>query len=181
VTVGAAGVSGDGSVNLPQDSVSAPEILDEPGLASYTNVGAMPIGTSMTTLAVRSLTAPTDGYILAIGTSNLTLHHTQGARLNTQVRYGLTDAFPSYDTTQDNNVYIGTQEPTGSYERLVTAHGVFSATGGLTKTIRLFAQRIQGGTGADYGRTQLTLLFIPTARGTVQTIDASAEGNDVTQ
>ncbi|MBN2564799.1 MAG: hypothetical protein JXB46_03730, partial [Candidatus Eisenbacteria bacterium] len=163
--------SGNSSVILPGDAVSASEMLDEPGVASSVATLGPTITGSITSFDVRSLTAPADGYILAIGTAAVAVVH-DGPSANTAIRLGLTDDYPSWTDDQTSYVMIPAGAADGQYIQIVTLHGVFSATGGQTKTIRMFGQRTQGTQNSYCNDVHMTLLFIPTARGTVELIDA---------
>jgi hypothetical protein len=163
----------DGKVKLPDGSVSAGEILDDPGVTSLLSTGTTTLGGSPTSLGIRSLTAPADGYILAIGTAEVWLSHTYNTSNNvTRAQIGLTDDFPNYAPSQSCKVQVPDRVASGTYRHTVTVHGVFSATGGLTKTVRMYGQNLVA--GSCYAmNVHITLLFIPNNDyGTVQTIDA---------
>lgn len=67
VHVGAAS-SGDDSVQMPADSVSAGERLNEPGLARRWRTDNIDVTTnSEMVLVARTITCPSDGYVLAFG------------------------------------------------------------------------------------------------------------------
>jgi len=67
--------TGDASVSLPLDAINSYEIVDEPGVASSVEPGSGSFTGAIQSLDVRSITAPTNGYILAIGTTELGLYH----------------------------------------------------------------------------------------------------------
>ena len=168
------GGSSDYSVLLPNDSINADEILDEPGVASAVDAGSGSFTGSVQSLDVRSISAPTNGYILAIGTAELGLYHTYNTSNNiTSVQVGLTDGYPTVPASQDLVVSVPDRAGSGTYRQVATVHGVFPATAGLTKTVRMYAWRTMG-TAGYFRNVHITLLFIPTARGTVETISATA-------
>jgi hypothetical protein len=85
---------------------------------------------------------------------------------------GLTDDYPNVPSSQDFDVYVPGAAPNGQYHHVVTVSALFAIQGGLTKTIRMYADTSSA--PGYYANVHLTLLFIPTARGTVQTIGTSA-------
>jgi len=60
-------LTGDGSVQLPDDAVNATEILDEMGVANDYFSGIMAAPAGFTNLVTHNITAPAPGYILATG------------------------------------------------------------------------------------------------------------------
>jgi hypothetical protein len=161
--------NGDTSVNLPDEAIDALETLDEPGVASLASEGVYSFNGNIQSVCIRSLTAPADGYIFAEGTVQVRIQHVYGSPSTVWV--GLTDDYPSYGPSMPIQVKIALAAPSGDYVQAVTVQGVFSASAGLTKTIRIFCRRFEGSGGSILGE-HLTLLYFPTAYGTVQTIDS---------
>jgi hypothetical protein len=159
----------DASVDLPEEAIDALETLDEPGIASAASPGVYNFTGSIQSVCIRSLTAPADGYIFAEGTVEVRINHVHGT--DSTIYVGLTDDFPNYPAPMPFIEKIDYSAPTGEYFRAVTVSGVFTAYAGLTKTIRIACRRFQGSTGSIVGEN-LTLLYFPTAYGTVETIDA---------
>lgn len=168
-------LEGDGSVILPANAIGTHEIVDDPGVTSLLSTGSITLGESPTSLGIRSLTAPGSGYILAIGTAEIWLSHTYNISNNvTSAQIGLTDDFPNYASSQSSKIQVPDRVASGTYRHIVTVHGVFNATSGLTKTIRMYGQNLVAGNSYAMN-VHITLLFIPdNDYGTVQTIDASA-------
>jgi len=76
-----AGMTGDGSVNLPESAISSPEIFDEPGLASDRNASEVPLAQykSVTeTLVSVTITTPSAGYVVLRGGATLRTSGTSG-------------------------------------------------------------------------------------------------------
>jgi len=166
--------SGDASVLLPNYAINAYEILDEPGVASAVDAGSGSFTGSMQSLDIRSISAPTTGYILAVGTAELGLYHVYNTSNNiTSVDVGITDNYPTIPTSQTSVVAVPDRAGSGTYRQVTTVHGLFPITGGTTKTVSMYAWRTMG-TAGYFRNVHITLLFIPTARGTVETISASA-------
>ncbi len=59
--------TGDASVSLPADGISAPEILDEPGIAANNNGSVFVLGGTMTDLLTVSIPIPAPGYVVVEG------------------------------------------------------------------------------------------------------------------
>jgi len=165
--------SGDASVLLPNDAINAHEILDEPGVASAVDAGSGSFTGSVQLLDSRSISAPTSGYILAVGTAELGLYHVYNTSNNiTSVDIGITDNYPTIPTSQTSVVAVPDEAGSGTYRQVATVHGLFPITGGTTKSISMYAWRTMG-TAGYFRNVHITLLFIPTARGTVETISAT--------
>ncbi len=94
------GLDGDTAVILPEGSISAPELLDEPGIAVNTNIHAVPLITTIMSDLVRvDITTPADGYILLLGKCYLLLSGTTGpntAQVQIDEAVGGGTQFPYY-------------------------------------------------------------------------------------
>ena len=166
--------TGDATVSLPLDAINSYETADEPGVASAVDAGSTSFTGSRQNMDVRSITAPTNGYILAVGTVELALYHTYNTSNNlTSVQVGLSDNSSYIPPSQDTVVQVPDRAGTGTHRHVATVHGVFPAYAGLTKTVWMYAWRTMG-TSGYYRNVHISLLFIPTARGTVETISATA-------
>ena len=168
------GASGNASVVLPEDAIGSYEILNEPGVSSATEGGGADFTGSMQYVGLRSLSPPSDGYVLAIGTVQVAIEH-PGGGVSSTVRLGLTDTYPSYPSNQDCYVKVPGDAPAGDYHHTVTVHGLFPMVGGQTKSFYFYANRLSGSNGY-YRNVQLTLLFVPTTYGTVEPMGAPAAG-----
>jgi len=56
--------TGNPSVTLPPDAVSASEVLDEPGIAQGKNVGTLSVTGTMTDFTLVTITIPASGYVV---------------------------------------------------------------------------------------------------------------------
>ncbi len=77
-----AGAPGDSSVTLPDDAISAREIMDEPGLAGARQAAPViltQLSSSMQTLVAVTITIPADGWIMVQGGATFESHGTSGA------------------------------------------------------------------------------------------------------
>ncbi len=59
--------SGNASVQLPSNAISAAEILDEPGLAQGHTIGSVNVASTMSDIVTVTITTPAAGYILVEG------------------------------------------------------------------------------------------------------------------
>ncbi|MGH8003908.1 MAG: hypothetical protein ACRECJ_04200, partial [Limisphaerales bacterium] len=65
------GLTGDASVDVPNNAVNALEMLNEPGVASGTGTTSIDLVGGVQTLLSRTITTPASGYILVIGTASV--------------------------------------------------------------------------------------------------------------
>jgi len=169
--------TGDPSVMLPLASINSYEITDEPGVASAVDASSGSMTGSVQVLEIRSISSPSDagGYILAIGSVNARIQHNGSPSIGTTLRVGISDDFTTFPASQNQYASIAAAAPNGQYNHIVTVHGLFTATAGQSKTFRLLGERTSG-TGGVWDSVHLTLLYIPTARGTIETIDVEPAG-----
>jgi len=170
------GATGNSSVALPMGSIGSYEIVDEAGVASSTDGGGADLAGGTQSLAVRSLTAPANGYMLAMATVQIALEH-PGGGVSSTVRVGVTDEYPGYPANQDSYIKVPGNAGAGDYHHTVTVHGLFQMSAGQAKTINLYVNRISGSNGY-YRNVQLTLAFFPTAYGTIEPMGAPARADD---
>jgi len=175
-----AGLTGDGSVTLPGDAINALETKDEAGVASDAvnrSIIFLNLDGTIQTLQSRSITAPAAGYVLAIATVDALSTHTNGA--TSWANFGVSNAAGVFPLNQDFQFSVPATAASGSYARPVTVHGLFSVGAGLSTFYFLGRE---GGGNYSVGDGQLTLIYFPTAYGTVvptvaATQSISAEGS----
>lgn len=155
---------GNSCVRLPGDAISSGEMMNEPGLASANNTNFVTL-TSTTPQSVisRSITAPSNGFVIALGQSVARIVHTLGTITSGGV--GLSDDGVAFGAAQDLNVILSGNAPSGSYAIPAHVNGVFSIASGETKTIHIVASETTG--DIDLEDLSLTLLFVPTSYGAV--------------
>jgi len=155
-------MEGNSSVNLPVDAIGSSEILEEAGCASYLLAGGISLSSTPTTIASRSIAAPSSGYVLVIGTCQGQTYHNIGTASSAQ--FGVSNASGTMPSAQDALYYVHAGMPTGWFDRVVTVHGLFPVTEG-TNTFYLLGRELSN----DFTcyNTSLTLVYIPTAYGTV--------------
>lgn len=169
-----AGLGGDLSVQLPTDAIAAGEMRNEPGIACSNNTGFVDLTGPIEALASRTIVPPLNGYILALGQVCTRITHTVGT--GTSCVVGLSDNGTSYAYAQDVNIQISSQAPSGQYSVPVGLNSVFAASMGQPLTIYIIAEEISGNVRLE--DFSLTLLYVPTAYGTVDLALAGGEGGD---
>jgi hypothetical protein len=156
--------TGDASVSLPTDAIGSAEIEDEPGTAANNGLGPIVSTTGYHTIMSRTITVPVAGYVLALATSEIELSHTTGS--STGATFGLTEDPNSLPSDQDFEFAWPAVAPTGVFQIPVSAHGLFAATAG-SHTFYFVMDKLTSSGSYTVQDTQLTLVFLPTAYGTV--------------
>lgn len=158
----AMGSSGNASVQLPNDAISATEILDEPGTASAGDDALLDLDGTIQSLLARTITVPAAGYVLAMGSVQVNTPHVNGAQ--SFATFGVSNAFGTLPTHQDFALAIPDVAPTGNYSTPVTVQSLFTVGPGAN-TFYLMGDLSAGSMSVT--DRQLTLIFVPTAYGTV--------------
>ncbi len=159
--------SGNSSVILPSSSISAAEIFDEPGCAGLVYSGEdVPIGATFPdppeSVLSHLITTPAAGYVLAIATIGSRQVSTSAAT----VKWGLTTNPASIPADALMIVEFNPAGGAGLWSMPVTLHRLFPVSAGAT-TVHVMAQDVFGST--EFGKAQLSLIFIPTTYGTAPT------------
>jgi hypothetical protein len=155
--------TGDGAIEFPPGSVDATELANEPGVASTTGNGPIAIGTSLGTLLSRSITVPSAGYVLVLGTAELDIG-SGGADVTVNIGVSTTTTLPL-----EQNRSLVLETGTHSFDLTdfpVTLHGIFGVSAG-TSTLRILARRVSGTFPVEARDLQLTIIFMPTAYGPI--------------
>jgi hypothetical protein len=169
-----ASTTGNAAVVLPVGALSSQEILDEPGVTSYTAISGVNIEATPTIVGSTTISVPAAGYVLVMGTAQLYHNHTEGTVGS--CGFGVSDD-PLLLSGNQHGYYIVAQDaPSGIYSAPTTVHGLFSVLAPGDVTFYLLGQETSG-TFAAY-RIQLTALFVPTNYGTVIPTLAGSEDAD---
>ncbi|MEA3409193.1 MAG: hypothetical protein U9Q95_02485 [Candidatus Eisenbacteria bacterium] len=163
------GGSNDYSVFLPEDSINASEILDEPGVASiqtgsYTNLTL----SNVTSVAARTMTdVPADGFVFVMATAELVFANSPSQ--DHTAKFGVSEFQNVWSThAQETQIQIPAGLPEGNYRYHVAASALFAVSEG-SNTFYLNAQELAGGCVVE--ARQLTLMYFPTSYGAVDTTD----------
>jgi hypothetical protein len=154
----------DESVDLPSNALSGPELLDEPGVASNNNTGTITLSGPIESLVSRTITPPSGGYILAMAGCYTQANHVTGT--NSELQIGLSDVATAFGAAQDVNMRVPSGAPSGTYRFPSHMNAIFVASAGVPLTVHLVAEIVTGTTLA-VGDIALSLLYVPTAYGSV--------------
>lgn len=137
--------------------------------AASSRVGGMSVSCcTLATLTSRSITVPTDGYVVALGGTEAQIDHTFGLR--SSIHFGISTS----STTLNSYVVFqyDVSLPTGRHVFPIAVHGIYPVTAG-THTF-YFLARHDPNTGGSLNQAsfstfdmKLTLLFVPKGYGTV--------------
>lgn len=132
------------------------------------------IGNTKTILAQQSITCPTDGFVLVIGSCQVDVVHSGGG--NSTAEFGVSNQPDMLDSDQQKEWTIAGIQASATYRNVISAQKVFPVTAG-TSTFYLLGRRIEGVSGFKAYDKTLSLIFVPMAYGSVSgtaTIEASA-------
>ena len=159
-----ASLSGNDSVSLPAGAIYDVEILDEPGAGSDTGypLSALSLTGAVDIIASRAITAPSSGYVLLIASCQANVTHSSGS--STFVDFGVSNVSDTFSDTQDLTIQIPSAAASGVYDYPVTSHGLFPVGAG-SSTFYFLGD--EGTSTASVNDVHFTVLFIPTAYGTI--------------
>ncbi len=160
--------TGDASVQLPTDAISSAEILDEPGIGRAVRANAIAADWDWTTIHSRTCTFPTSGYAVVLVTADLQVQFQ-----NIHVEFGITN-----NSTIAPHLYTRQHDfensPNFTVRENFNIHEVFSVSAG--SNIFSFVGKSLGDEYRGYiYATSMTIMFFPTAYGTVSAVAASPD------
>ena len=154
-------LSGDDAVNLPTSAVSSLEIENEAGLNySYSTTTLALTGGSPQTMLSRSIYCPTSGYVLAIGTAEAVINHTNGTASGSY--FGVSDVSSSFPAGSELYSRLPLDAVSGQYYETITAQFIFNVSSGA-QTFYFLADEVIGD-WTVYDRN-LSVVFFPTFYG----------------
>jgi len=165
---------GGNSVVLPSDAIGSTEMGNETGVAAERYATGFILDGTKQTLLSRSISCPTGGYVLVIGSCQGRAIHTTGS--SSSANFGVSDQAGTLPSNQDVGLNLPPTLSTGTYDIPVTVQTIFYVSGTSTETYYLIGEETAG----DYQAydLQLSLVFIPTAYGTVSSPFAGKTGDD---
>lgn len=141
-----------------------------PGVTQVFDDGDVLVTGFLNVLATDSINCPADGFVMLSVTSGFNCLHTQG---DEDVLFVLlTDSTFTITMDQDGHAWsVPAALPTGQYGNPMHFHKVFAVSAGWNEFSALASQNAGGGTD-NFGAQDvgLSLLFIPQALGTVESI-----------
>ncbi len=160
-------VEGNSSVTLPTNAIGSTEMLNEPGIGHNRDFWGIALTGGVDVLASRTVTVPAAGYVVAIGSCEISLSHAAGVDARAAIAVSDDAGFPGdgYILQRVNTA------DAGNFGFAVATHAVFSVAGAGSSTYYLLADEQTGSWTASAIR--LTAMYFPTAYGTV---DAEALG-----
>lgn len=167
----------DDAVLLHANSISSQETITEAGAAGHYDDDGIIAGTGIvTTLLSRSITTPSDtwtkGYVLVIATATIAFSHSNGTQ--SRVNFDVSDTPSGFHYTYKPSVFIDAALPSGIYNVPVTSHGIFEITTAGLNTFYLMIEPIN--VSATVWGPRITLIFVPTAYGTVTATQTAGAG-----
>ena len=162
------GLTGTAAVQLAWNGVSDFEIEDEAGAANAWDSGSMGLNDEYNLTLSRTITAPTNGYVIAFATGELQISHQNGTSSRAQMSVSDDcDATPTAPNSQQANLYMTNGAASGLYQYPVSVHGLFTVSAG-SHTFCNVVYQFPGST-IVVDDQNLTLLFVPTSYGSIQT------------
>lgn len=154
----------DATVVLPDNAISAAEVLDEPGVCSTFEEVSVPFVSGGADLSTATIQCPAAGYVLAIGTTTVSgvAYNTSGGTVGIE-----STAVPSpYPPDDAYRVRFWDDTPSISASCPVTVHKVFPVTAG-SRSFYLRGWKGYGDNTPSSLEAGLTLLFIPSVYGSL--------------
>lgn len=145
--------------------LSSLDIIDEPGASSLVGPNVQ-LGTYETPILQHSIQAPGPGYVLVIATATVISNHDATLPWGSRSYFNVsTDSH--YSTNHGVQIQIPNTAPTGTYYNAVTVHALIPTLGGEDDFWFLGQRDLDDVTWAF--DPHLTLVYVPTAYGTVST------------
>jgi hypothetical protein len=157
--------TGDASVVVPTDAISAGEIRDEPGIANRIQGSGIALsGAADINILIRTITVPTSGFVIAFASGQVEIIHVNGGF--TSGRFSIVPPGGTLFGSPKVEPMISGNAPSGTYRIPVSVTAAFSVSSGANQ-FRIQADETSSGTGTPtIQNSQLTLMFVPTLYGT---------------
>lgn len=161
--------TGDSSVILPNSSINPLETRAEAGAASAKAFasGAVQLTTTVDALTSRTIVAPTSGYVMAMASCEVAIDLFNATTFTT---IGLTDDPKVLPDNQDINVFLSSTIGNGLYVVPQSNMAMFPVNAG-NNTFYLSGAKNNSNT-CTVRDIQLTLVYLPTAYGTIEKLAA---------
>ncbi len=162
---------GDAAVVLPTGSVSADETAQEAGIVhGAPNIGPpVPDAWAWTSVVSLDITVPGPGYVTAFGSACFEVVEDQTSGWTVDMGLGLqpNGSSPTTEVLVERPPYAGSGSPTVSVP--ASTQGVFKAFAAGTLTVYLVVRRHENSHSFTVMYPKLTLMYVPTAYGMVET------------
>ncbi|UBM57361.1 hypothetical protein LAG90_11080 [Marinilongibacter aquaticus] len=155
--------SGNGSVVLPINSISSPEIDNEPGVAMNNENYSINLKNDTHPVLSRTINNPSDGYVLVLASGRFEVNHALGTK--SEISFGVSTDSTSLPPAQDLDLSLPPNSPSGIYYLPFSSHSIFPVSEGV-ETFYLVSDK---GALSDIDAADITIscIFFPTKYGTV--------------
>lgn len=166
---------GDDAVDLPDNSISSDEILNEPGIAVESNSSAIPLSTTGVDIETVTITIPTNGYVHVTGFCMAQLFNYP---LSHSAAFQISDVANGAQQSPYVIVGLGMYGTNGMHRFSVATQNVFYKVAG-THTFYLNGRHVtpngpESG-DANGAHARLVAVFYPTSYGTVKAIVGASD------
>lgn len=149
------------------------DILDETGVAQSVESAAITyLGDSPEIVDTKTINCPSSGYVLAIYSAEFSFSHVNGA--SSVYTMWLSSNGTIIDGSISKNIRWPADMPTGSPDMIVSLNYIFTVSSG-NKTINVVIDSNPGDPDYVIDDRVLSLVFIPTAYGTLSKSGASSD------
>ncbi len=157
--------TGDDAVLLPADAVNSTEIMNEAGVGSDAIAASITLSSSNQTLASRTITAPSDGYVLVLASSEVIIDKTSSNLVF--ATGGISTNGTSLGSAQDKSVGVSGTAADAGYYFTHGSQAVYSIDAGEVATYYYLMNAQTAGGTIDVFERHISVLFIPTSYGSV--------------
>ncbi len=165
---------GNDAVQFPDSAIDRDEVAEECGVAAaIEGVSVTILNGGVQTILSRSITVPSDGHVLVIGTLQAGFSHLMGTV--SSYHFGVSETAASLPSGQVLNVQMPKDMPDGIFDFPVTVQRTFPVARGV-HTFYLLGEWDNGPDGTIFDK-QLSLIYFPTSYGTVND-PADGQGGD---
>ncbi len=156
-----------GVSHLQSGSFSSTGMLDEPGVAQITGASFLTVP-SLITVSSLSITAPANGYVMALASFEMKVDHIFGTA--SQAIVGLSNTSAALPGDQNKNVDIPSSANAGTFTSIVSLQRIFPVSAGVNTFYLLGRKTTSASPIWSTFDVTFSLVYYSTAYGTVSTI-----------
>lgn len=145
------------------DSVTSAMTTNEPGVAQSVDTAATSLGSAFVSVDSVSITVPTSGYVIVMGSMQAKALHAAGTETHLTIDVS-TSSSSLPDPANTKNFVVPGVAASGNYTTVASVQRAFPVTAGA-HTFHLIANEVSG--EGEIDDVTLTAWFVPTAYGTV--------------
>lgn len=162
-----------GSDEIIDNTVTALDLANEPGVAQAINTYRLLVDNDYIGLATSSVTCPSAGFVLAIGSCECTFDHV--SLWPSRAIFGVTQTSDTLPADQEKEYRIAGNAPAGAYVSAISVQKIFPVEAG-PNAFYFEGKKLAGFFNHGVRDITLSLVFFPTNYGTV-TMDAKKEAD----